>query len=98
MAEPPEPVGPQPPPLPFICQSCGMPMERKKDFGTNADNSISKDYCVHCFQKGRFSYPDMTLKQMIDMLAGMASRMNMTEEQVRKMASKNLPKLKRWKK
>jgi len=35
-----------------ICQSCGMPMAAIEHFGTNADKSMSKEYCCFCFQNG----------------------------------------------
>lgn len=38
-----------------ICQSCGMPLSKPEDFGTNADGSESKEYCGFCFQNGRFT-------------------------------------------
>src|SRR5674536_232089 len=28
-----------------ICQSCGMPVKKNEDFGTNADGSKSENYC-----------------------------------------------------
>ena len=30
-----------------ICQSCGMPLEKEDDFGTNANGSKSEEYCFH---------------------------------------------------
>ena len=35
-----------------ICQSCGMPIGSKDDFGTNADGSINEDYCKYCYVNG----------------------------------------------
>jgi len=78
------------------CQSCGMPMVEDKDFGTNADISKNEDYCTYCYQNGSFNWPDATLEQMIDKLAEMSDKMGMKEEDARKMAQENLPKLKRW--
>ena len=40
--------------LPQFCQSCGMPLTRKEDCGTNADGSTNFDYCCYCYQKGEF--------------------------------------------
>jgi len=51
------PQGPQ-------CQSCGMPMARPENFGTNADGSRNEDYCAYCFQAGELTAPNMTLEQM----------------------------------
>ena len=87
----------QQPQGPF-CQSCGMPMVNPEDFGTNTDGSKNDEYCRYCFQNGQFTDPNITLEQMIDKLASMASKMNMTEDQARNMANSFLPQLKRWKK
>ncbi|MEW6003076.1 MAG: zinc ribbon domain-containing protein [Nitrospirota bacterium] len=81
-----------------ICQSCGMPMEKSEDFGTNADGSKNEYYCCFCFQKGDFTNPDLTLEQMIDKLVGFADRMGMTQAQAKELAQTVIPKLKRWKK
>jgi hypothetical protein len=78
------------------CQSCGMPMSGKY-FGTNADGSQSREYCTYCFQKGNFTWKG-DLKGMIEKLVSMHDRMGMSEDEARKLANQNLPKLKRWKK
>jgi hypothetical protein len=79
-----------------FCQSCGMPMEKTEDFGTNADQSKSKDYCHFCFQNGKFTDPNITMEQMIDKVAGFAKQMRMSEDQAKEMAKTFIPKLKRW--
>ena len=79
-----------------FCQSCGMPMEKPEDFGTNADGTRSNDYCQFCFQNGKFTDPNITMEQMIDKVAGFAKQMKMSEEQAREMAKTFIPKLKRW--
>jgi hypothetical protein len=79
-----------------FCQSCGMPMTKPADFGTNADDSNTQEYCTYCFQKGNFTLPNATLEQMIEKLVPMHDQMGLTEEEARKMANENLPKLKRW--
>ncbi|MDH7594145.1 MAG: zinc ribbon domain-containing protein [Methanomicrobiales archaeon] len=43
------------PPHNPICQSCGIPLRRDEDFGTELDGSKSKEYCFHCFQMGNGS-------------------------------------------
>jgi len=47
------PEGPTKP----ICQSCGMPMEKPEDFGTNAGGAPSEEFCSMCFQNGSFTEP-----------------------------------------
>jgi hypothetical protein len=79
-----------------ICQSCGMPMIKPEDFGTNIDGNKNQEYCTYCFQHGDFTVPGVTLDQMIERLVPMHDQMGMTEEEARKMANENLKKLKRW--
>jgi hypothetical protein len=78
-----------------ICQSCGMPMVKPEDFGTDINGSKNEEYCTYCFQDGKFTL-DATLEQMIKKLVTMHDQMGMTEEEARKTANENLPKLKRW--
>jgi hypothetical protein len=52
-----------------ICQSCAMPLVKPEDFGTEADGSPSKDYCIHCYADGKFTNPDMTMDDMVAYLA-----------------------------
>ncbi|MGQ9625766.1 MAG: zinc ribbon domain-containing protein [Anaerolineae bacterium] len=86
-----EPRGP-------FCQSCGMPMEKPEDFGTNAGGSKSGDYCHFCFQNGMFTEPDITMEQMIDKVTGiMVTQMKMPKAQAEGMMKSFLPQLKRWK-
>ncbi|MEA3272988.1 MAG: zinc ribbon domain-containing protein [Patescibacteria group bacterium] len=80
-----------------ICQSCGMPMKRIKDYGIFPNKNRSKEYCHFCFQEGKFVDPDITIEQMINRVAVvMADKMKMTERQARGMAENFLPSLKRW--
>lgn len=79
-----------------FCQSCGMPMEKSEDFGTNADGDKSTDYCHFCFQHGKFTEPNIIMEQMIDKVAGFATQMGMTESQAKEMAKTFIPRLKRW--
>jgi hypothetical protein len=58
---------PQIPQGPF-CQSCGMPMVKPEDFGSNADGSF-------CFQKGKFTEPNLTMEQMIDKVADVKAKL-----------------------
>ena len=81
-----------------ICQSCGMPLRKDEDFGTNAGGNKSQEYCFHCFQKGKFLDEGITLQEKIDKNVKFAVKMGMSEAEARKFASNVLPKLKRWKK
>ena len=39
------------------CQSCGMPLRRPADRGTDAKGLRIDDYCHHCYVAGRFTEP-----------------------------------------
>lgn len=80
------------------CQSCGMPFSQDpKRGGTNADGSTSLKYCSYCYEDGKFSQPDFTVKEMrafcIDKMVEMGfSRF------LAKLFTMGLPRLERWKK
>ena len=87
--------------LPQFCQSCGMPLTREEDCGTDADGSINFDYCRYCYKDGRF-LQDMTMEQMIEHCAQFVDELNrnmpqpMTKEEYRQMMYSFFPMLKRW--
>jgi hypothetical protein len=82
-----------------ICQSCGMPLQKSEDFGTNPDGSKNQEYCHFCFEKGDFTDKGITMEQKIEKLINLAvTRMNMPEAEARQMANKIIPTLKRWRK
>ena len=82
-----------------FCQSCGMPMEKEEDFGTERYGSRNEDYCCYCYKDSSFT-GDMTMEDMI--------RFNLkfneengnpfgTQEEAEKMMKSWFPTLKRWK-
>lgn len=80
-----------------ICQSCGMPMTKESDFGTDKDGHRNDQYCHYCFQAGEFSNPHLTLEEQIEKLARMAMSMEaISETEAYNRARKTLPNLKRW--
>ena len=81
-----------------ICQSCAMPLQKSEYYGTNSDGSKSKEYCFHCFQRGKFLDEGITLEGKIEKNIQFGKMMGMSKEKARQMASTILPKLKRWKK
>jgi hypothetical protein len=78
-----------------FCQSCAMPMEKPGDFGSNADGSKNNEYCHFCFEKGKFTDPNITEEQMIKKVAGIMKQMNMPDSQVEQVKT-FIPMLKRW--
>jgi hypothetical protein len=80
-----------------FCQSCAMPMQKPEDFGTNANGSQNQDYCRYCYQKGKFTTPNITMEQMIEKCASIMKQMNIPEAQIEQTKT-FIPMLKRWKK
>lgn len=86
-----------------ICQSCGMPMKEKQDFGTNNDHSLNEDYCTYCFQNGAFTI-DCTMEEMINHNLKFLDEFNkdakttFNEEEAKKEMLAFFPTLKRWNK
>lgn len=81
-----------------ICQSCGMPLEKKDQFGTNHDGSENKEYCIHCYKFGKFADPDISMDQMIDKcVAIMVQIKKISMKKARDILEKSIPNLKRWK-
>lgn len=50
------------------CQSCGRLMQRKPDFGTEKNGTLSRSFCRKCYIKGEFIEPALTRWQMIERL------------------------------
>ena len=48
-----------------FCQSCGMPLQKNEELGTNHDGSKNEEYCCYCYKDGAFTM-DCTMDQMID--------------------------------
>ncbi|MGL5721316.1 MAG: zinc ribbon domain-containing protein [Brevinema sp.] len=47
-----------------LCQSCGMPLRSDpKGGGTNADGTISLEYCSYCWENGKFLNPTTDAKE-----------------------------------
>lgn len=82
-----------------FCQSCGMPLTSPEDHGSEADGSVSPDYCKYCYDKGGFT-SSMTMEEMIDFCAGPMAQANpgMTQEQAKAQMRQFFPLLLRWKK
>jgi len=80
------------------CQSCGMPLSRDpRGGGTNADGSKNSTFCSHCYEGGRFTMPDITVKEMQgrvkDKLKGVGFPGFMSG-----LFTRKIPKLERWNK
>ena len=82
----------------IFCQSCGMPLSKDEDFGTNAGGTKNEDYCAYCYKDGKFT-EDLTMEGMIERCVPFMVEANkdMTAEKARKSMQEWFPALKRWK-
>ncbi|MEO8581416.1 MAG: zinc ribbon domain-containing protein [Patescibacteria group bacterium] len=79
------------------CQSCGMPLG-EGFFGTNANGSLTQEYCKFCFQLGKFTHPELTIPDMIRMsVKNMVEELHLDEDKAKTLAESFIPQLKRWK-
>ena len=87
--------------LPQFCQSCGMPLTKNEDCGTNADGCTNYDYCQYCYKDGKF-LQECTMDEMIEHCAQFVDEVNkqmpqpMTKEEYKQMMQGFFPMLKRW--
>ena len=79
-----------------ICQSCGMPLNKEENWGTNENNSKTKEYCKFCFLDGKFTNPDLTMEKVIEKSVELSTKLWMPEDKAREIANNTIPKLKRW--
>ena len=79
------------------CQSCGMPLKKdEKGGGTNTDGSKNFMYCSHCYQEGKFTWPDATVIQMKELVKGKLKEMGFPGFMAWFFTS-NISRLERWK-
>lgn len=84
-----------------FCQSCGMPLEKPENAGTEADGSPSGDYCRYCYQSGAFTDPGATVEAMIALNLKFNAENGYpmgAQEEAERMMRSWLPALKRWRK
>ena len=80
-----------------FCQSCGMPLTSNEVCGTNADGSLSADYCTYCYQNGKFTQ-DCTMDEMIEFCLRLALQHtpSLDKAAARAQMQQWFPTLKRW--
>lgn len=81
----------------IFCQSCGMPLQKDEDFGTNQGGGKNEEYCVYCFKDGEFT-ADLNMEQMIAFCAEHVEEwgMDLTKDQAIAQMREHFPTLKRW--
>jgi len=81
------------------CQSCGMPMTGEKLLGTNANGSKNEEYCVYCYQNGKFTV-DCSMEEMIEHCVPYVLKEGVYADAAiaQKALQEYYPSLKRWRK
>jgi hypothetical protein len=77
------------------CQSCGKPISKDADKGTEKSGSLSAIYCGHCYQGGQFTEPDITAEQMVEKVKAKLIEMKFPKF-LANLFAKKIPNLKRW--
>lgn len=79
------------------CQSCGITIMGREEFGKEKNGALKVDYCRYCYDGGAFVEPDMTFELMVEKVASaMKTGKNVTDEAARESAARLLGGLKRW--
>lgn len=84
-----------------FCQSCGMPLQKQEELGTNSDGSKNEEYCCYCYKDGVFTI-DCTMDEMINHCAQFVDEFNKdsevpyTKEEAIAQMRLYFPTLKRW--
>ena len=78
-----------------VCQSCGKPLSKDADKGTEKSGSPSAVYCNHCYQGGKFTEPDLTAEQMVEKVKGRMAEMRFPKF-LANLFTKKIPGLQRW--
>ena len=74
-----------------------MPLVHPADYGTNGDGSASGEFCVHCYQGGRYAAPDMTFDEMAGFLRDFMIREHEMNRALADSAARmSITGLKRW--
>ena len=79
------------------CQSCGMPLKKDpKGGGTEAGGKKSTIYCSRCYERGKFTKPNMTVSEMQALVKDKLKEMGFPGF-LAGFFTKGIPKLERWK-
>lgn len=78
-----------------ICQSCGIPVVDENS-GTNRDLTRNEDYCISCFQNGKYTDHSLTLHKLEVKIKEKANKHREISFEEAERLQKVLPTLKRW--
>jgi len=79
------------------CQSCDMPMSKDpQGGGTNADGTLSSEYCSLCYGNGAFTYQGSDVRENQKMVVNEMVK-NGWLRPLAWLFTRRIPSLKRWK-
>lgn len=79
------------------CESCGYPLRRPPDHGTEADGSPSGIFCSVCYQNGAFVHDTVDVAEFLTKAApDIAKFRGGSVGKIKLTLKKELPKLPRW--
>lgn len=80
-----------------FCQSCAMPLQSLKEYGSNHDGSPNEEYCIYCYKDGAFT-ADASMEEMIRQCAPFMVQAGACASEEEAIAQMNawFPQLKRW--
>ena len=70
-----------------------MPLARPADHGAEADGTKNEEFCAHCYRDGSYTDPNLTLDQMVEIVARF---MQKSGDDAARVARDGLVGLKRW--
>lgn len=82
-----------------LCQSCSMPMETDNLRGTEADATLSREYCLFCYENGVFTKPEINMEEMKLLVKKRINTMRVPSElrlDLIKLSEKLIPEMNRW--
>ncbi|MDA0364395.1 MAG: zinc ribbon domain-containing protein [Chloroflexi bacterium] len=81
----------------LFCQSCGFNMRRDPDFGTEADGTLTEQWCSGCYHDGAFAEEVDSADAFIHAaVQRIAAQRKQAIGKTRLDLKKELPKLARW--
>lgn len=79
------------------CESCGYPLRREPDHGTEADGSISGLFCTVCYQNGEFVHEASDIAEFLTKAApDIAKYRGGSVGKIKLTLKKDLKKVARW--
>ena len=74
-----------------------MPLEGPAGFGTEADGTLSSEFCTFCYQGGKFTDPNQTVDSMVQSSVDfMTSELGFSQAEATQLSNNVIRRLRRW--